>query len=123
MFPQPYRYHAGFGDTAFVYNEAGNLTLIWGVYDAAYERLIGNGDPWQLSPGTQRRIEGMLPISPAGDRWSFQAPARCTTCHQPISKPMAAGEIYYLEYPGSLMLGRAGLPSHLDSILISRPST
>ena len=64
----------------------------------------------------------MLPLSPAGDRWSFQAPARCMACREPISKPMVAGEIYYLEYPESLVLGRAGSPSHLDDILASRPS-
>ena len=123
VFAQPYRYHAGFGDTAFLYNEGGNCTLTWGVYDEFYDRLLGGDNAWRPSPAHQRELEDRLPLSPGGDRWLFAAPARCGACTAPISAPMASGEIYYLEYPGSLMLGRAGIPSHLASILIPRPST
>lgn len=121
--PQPYRYHAGFGDTAFLYNEAGDCTLIWGVYDHAYERILGGDNAWRPSHAHQRQMKSLLPPSPRGDRWCFSAPARCGQCRAAIAAPMAAGEIYYLEYPGSVVLGRAGLPSHLESILITRAST
>ena len=120
-FDQPYAYHAGFGDTAFLYNEGGNCTLVWGTYDAAYERIAGTNS-WHPPREQQLEFEASLPPSPKGDRWLFQNPARCTHCGREISKPMIAGEIYYLEYPGSIILGRAGLPSRLADILISRPS-
>lgn len=119
-FPQPYAYHAGFGDTVFLYNEAGNCTITWGTYDQAYERLVG-GNSWHPALPEQALIEAQLPRSPKGDRWSFASPARCTTCAAVISEPMISGEIYYLEYPGSVILGRAGLPSTLADLLTSRP--
>jgi hypothetical protein len=121
-FPQPYPYHAGFGDTVFLYNDAGNCTLAWGTYDLAYEAMVGRGDPWQPTPARQAALEARLPVSPKGDRWRFANPARCAACGHPLRQPMITGERYYLEYPDSIILGRAGLPSHLEDYLKSRPS-
>jgi len=121
-FPQPYLYHAGFGDTIFLYNEAGNCTLTWGVYDDAYEPFMGEADAWRPTPKQQAELESRLPRSPKGDRWSFASPACCGECHAEIRKPMIAGEIYYVEYPDSVILGRVGLPSRLADVLQSRPS-
>lgn len=121
-FPQPYLYHAGFGDTVFLYNEAGNCTLTWGVYDRAYEQIARTGNAWHPTPEQQADLEARLPRSPKGDRWSFRSSARCGRCRAEIRKPMVTGEIYYLEYPDSVILGRAGLPSKLADVLQLRPS-
>ncbi len=121
VFRQPYRYHAGFSDMAFLYNEAGNCTLVWGVYDPVYERLLAGDDAWRPSRAHQEQLEALLPLSPCGDRWCFAAPARCSACSAVIAKPMASGEIYYLEYSGSIMLGCVGAPSGLEYILTSSP--
>ncbi|MEP6622406.1 MAG: hypothetical protein ABJE47_23990 [bacterium] len=121
-FPQPYPYHAGFGDTAFLYNDAGNCTLTWGTYDTVYSAIATAGDPWCPSPEDQRSLEERLPLSPVGDRWRFANPPRCQSCAAPIGGPMVSGDIYYFEYEGSVILGRAGLPSSLADILLSRPS-
>jgi hypothetical protein len=120
---QPHPYHAGFGDTIFLYNEAGNCTLTWGTYDPRYERLIGQSDPWRPSEQVQAQVEAGLVPSPKGDRWGFANPARCGSCGSAIRQPMISGEIYYLEYPDSVVLGRAGLPSMLATVLTLRPST
>jgi len=34
-FDQPYPFHAGFSNAGFLYNEAGNLTLVWSSFDPA----------------------------------------------------------------------------------------
>ena len=123
-FSQPYPYHAGFGDSAFLYNEAGNQTLVWGTYDPAYAALLGTGtDPWHPTLAVRAELEAQFPSSPVGDRWGFDFPARCVKCGSSLSAPMAADQIYYLEYPGSVILGRAGFPSTLDDYLKSRSST
>jgi hypothetical protein len=123
-FSQPYPYHAGFGDTAFLYNEAGNRTLTWGTYDPSYAALLTpESDPWQPPTTVRRALEAQLPVSPAQDRWGFDYPARCRQCRNSLSGAMSAGEIYYYEYPDSVILGRAGLPSTLGEYLTSRPST
>jgi hypothetical protein len=122
VFSQPYAYHAGFGDTVFLYNEAGNCTLAWGTYDPEYIRLIGDADAWQPTPAVQAELEARLPPSPHGDRWGFAHPARCLTCRAAIRDPMIKGERYYLEYSASVIVGRAGLASNLASLLDSRPS-
>ena len=122
-FEQPYPYHAGFGDTIFVYNEAGNCTLVWGTYDETYLNLLGAGNPWSPPASVRHDLEAQLPLSPRGDQWSFKSSARCQHCGAAISAPMATGNIYYLEYSGSVILGRAGLPSRLAELLGPRPST
>ena len=123
LFDQPYAYHAGFGDSVFLYNDAGNCTLVWGTYDPAYLELAGESNPWNPPTAVQERLERVLPRSPLGDRWTFASPARCGTCGAPIRAPMIDGEIHYLEYPGSIILGRAGLPRALGDYLESRPAT
>lgn len=115
---QPYPYHAGFGDTAFLYNDAGNLTLTWGTYDDAYAKLLGKAEQWQPPEEVKRAIEARLPRSPAGDRWRFANPARCAQCTAAISEPMSNKSIYYLEFAGSIILGRAGTPSTLGDYLL-----
>jgi len=39
-FVQPYPYHAGFGNQGFLYNDAGNMTLVWSIYDRDYADLV-----------------------------------------------------------------------------------
>lgn len=123
-FPQPYPYHAGFGDSVFLYNEAGNRTLVWGTYDPAYIALLGpGGDPWHPGSEVIEALERRLPLSPAEDRWTFHAPARCTACQGVLRPAMPESDLYYLEFPDSVILGRAGAPSTLQQYLSSRPST
>ena len=102
-FRQPYAYHAGFANQGFLYNEAGNLTLVWSSFDAAYGGIVGNHHPWALTEEQRRKLESRLSLAPAGGRWLFNNPACCPSCHSPISGPMTE-TIYYLSYPGSLIL-------------------
>lgn len=112
QFEQPYAYHAGFGDQAFVYNDAGNCTLVWTIYDPLYEALLSKHQPqqpWALTSAAQCELEERLPASPRGDRWRFGNPARCTNCRSPISGAMTDDSavntsIYYLLYPDSIVL-------------------
>ena len=62
IFDQPYPYHAGFGDQGFLYNDEGNLTLIWGSYDKTYSKLFPRTHPWMLT-SEQRKKKGTAPIS------------------------------------------------------------
>ncbi len=104
VFDQPYRYHAGFGDQGFLYNERGNRTLIWSCWDPGYCQLVGERNPWTLGPENRRKVEDALETDPAGGgRWLFQNVARCLKCGHEIADSMT-GTIYYLEYDGSLNL-------------------
>ncbi len=100
-FDQPYPFHAGFADQGFLYNDAGNLTLIWSCYDPAYEAVVGGGNPWSLIAEQQSLLESALCEAPSGGRWRFANPARCMKCTNPISGPITE-TIYYLRYPGSV---------------------
>jgi hypothetical protein len=101
VFTQPYPYHAGFANQGFLYNEDGNLTLIWSSFDSAYEALIGKKHPWVLNENEMLKLEMSLLPAPTGGLWKFTNPARCLECKKPISEPMTKN-IYYLIYKGSI---------------------
>lgn len=101
VFDQPYRYHAGFGDTGFLYNEAGDVTLVWSTFDRSYTAVVGERHPWTLSATEQARLEERLLPAPRGGTFRFANPARCNCCRAPISGPMTA-DIYYVIYPASI---------------------
>lgn len=103
-FDQPYPYHAGFSDQAFLYDDAGTSTLVFSAYDEEFSSVFGNLMPWTLADEQKKkRFEEMLPPSPSGGRWRFSNPARCPSCGSKISGPI--GEtVYYLIYPGSIVL-------------------
>ena len=103
-FDQPYPYHAGFSDVGFLYNEAGNATLIWSAYDPYFQKNYGEMQLWpsRKSPSTEA-FEAILPLSPKGDRWTFAASARCINCKSEISPPMGQ-TVNYLVYPCSINL-------------------
>ena len=100
-FEQPYPFHAGFGNQGFLYNDAGNLTLVWSSFDPAYEAIVGRLHPWTLTTEQQALLESTLREAPSGGRWRFANPARCLKCANPISGPITE-TIYYLQYPGSV---------------------
>jgi hypothetical protein len=103
-FNQPYAYHAGFGDVGFLYNEAGNATLVWSAYDPYFTKHFGTVQLWPArNPELITRFEALLPLSPKGDRWSFSAPARCRSCRSEIAAPMTR-DIYYVVFPDSVNL-------------------
>ena len=102
-FEQPYAYHAGFANQGFLYNEAGTLTLVWSSFDPAYEQIVGNRHPWDLTEEQRKNVEHQLAPAPSGGRWLFANPARCPSCAAQISEPIAE-TIYYLVYPGSVVL-------------------
>ena len=102
-FAQPYPYHAGFANQGFLYNDAGNSTLVWSSFDPAYEEIVGTIHPWALSEELRTQLEASLPAAPQGGRWRFTNPARCNKCQSEISPPMG-DNIYYLEYPDSVIL-------------------
>ena len=118
-FAQPYPYHAGFGNQGFLYNDAGNVTLVWSSFDPAYEEIVGKNQPWVLSDTLRAKLESVLPASPKGDRWRFANPARCINCHAEISAPIG-DNIYYLEYPESVILDTGPSARQLRDYL--RPS-
>ena len=102
IFNQPYRYHAGFGNQGFLYNEAGNRTLIWDSYDPDYIRIVGNIHPWVLKPEERQKLEEVLQLDPlGGGRWLFSNSAKCLKCGNPIAEPITH-TTHYLKYDGSL---------------------
>ncbi len=100
-FEQPYAFHAGFGNQGFLYNDAGNLTLVWSSFDPVYEAIVGKRHPWTLSTEQEVLLENALREAPSGGRWRFTNLARCMNCTSPISGPITQ-TIYYLSYPGSV---------------------
>ena len=101
-FNQPYPYHAGFGNQGFLYNEAGDLTLVWSSYDPAYHAIVGSlTQPWALDGVQRSELESKLLPSPQGGNWKFVNPARCLKCRLPISGPIM-DTIYYLQYANSV---------------------
>lgn len=100
-FEQPFPFHAGFGNQGFLYNDAGNLTLVWSSFDPAYEAIVGKWHPWTLTTEQRSLLESALPEAPSGGRWRFANPARCQKCASPISGPITE-TIHYLRYPGSV---------------------
>ena len=107
VFAQPYPYHAGFANQGFLYNEAGNLTLIWSSFDSTYEALIGKKHPWALNEDEMLKLEMSLLPAPTGGLWKFTNPARCLECKKPISEPMVKN-IYYFLYEGSINIDNHG---------------
>jgi hypothetical protein len=118
-FDQPYPFHAGFGNQGFLYNDAGNLTLVWSSFDPAYEAIVGKWHPWTLTAEQQVHLESALCELPSGGRWRFANPARCQKCASPISGPITE-TIYYLRCPGSVDTD-SNLGEHrLKEFLLSR---
>lgn len=103
FFNQPYAYHAGFGDQGFLYNDDGDLTLVWSAYDATYVSIVGSSNPWMLTEGKKRMLEDWLPPAPRGGQWRFANPARCGRCKKEILAPMDS-TVYYLVFDGSVVL-------------------
>jgi hypothetical protein len=87
-FQQDYAYHAGFGNTGFLYNDTGNLTLTWSSYDPAYTEIVGQRHPWTLTEKQQQTLENRLKPAPSGGLWRFKNPARCKFCGESIMAPM-----------------------------------
>lgn len=102
-FDQPNKYHAGFSNVGFIYNDTGNLTLIWSTFDRDYTAIVGDHHPWTLNEEKRLKFEQRLKPSPKGGKWSFINPARCNKCKQPISDPIFE-DIYYLVYPNSIKI-------------------
>jgi hypothetical protein len=102
-FDQPYAYHAGFGNTGFLYSDSGLLVLTWSSFDPAYERVVGKVHPWGLSPAQRSELETRLTPAPDGGRWRFENPARCSRCGTPISGSILT-TIYYVVPEGSIDL-------------------
>lgn len=101
LFSQPYPFHAGFANQGFLYNDAGNLTLVWSSFDEAYENIVGNKHPWALNEKDMAKLEGILMPAPSGGLWRFSNPARCLQCGSPIKEPMVK-DISYLFYDGGI---------------------
>ena len=103
VFNQPYPYHAGFGNQGFLYNDKGNLTLVWSSYDSSYEKIVGKKHPWALTEKDKRTLEEALLAAPSGGSWRFSNPPRCTECGSPIGSSIESNIYYYL-YDGSIGL-------------------
>src|SRR4051812_29746237 len=119
-FEQPYPYHAGFSDQGFLYNDSGNLTLVWSSYDPAYVALVGHlHHPWSLSRDQWGRVEASLRPAADGTSWRANNPPKCLECHAAIGRPIASGEIYYLVYAGSPVIGEPPTSLGLAEVLRS----
>jgi hypothetical protein len=116
-FAQPNQYHAGFANQGFLYNDAGTLSLVWSSFDPAYERIVGPHHPWMLSVEQRRAFEAILPAAPTGGKWRFENPARCGKCQGAIADPISAESIYYLEYPGSILLDESPSSPGLEAYI------
>lgn len=116
-FDQPYLYHAGFANQGFLYDETGTSTLVWSSIDPSYEELVGKVHPWMLTDDARSRLEQALRPSPTGSRWLFKNPPRCKYCGAPVGDSIL-NTIYYLEYPGSVVLDRRSELEPLASLLI-----
>ena len=101
VFQMPWPFHAGYGDQGFLYNEAGDRTLIWSSFDPDYQAAVGSKPPWALTDEERQKFEDRLPPAPSGGRWLFRNPARCVRCGNPISGPITE-TTYYLRYDGSV---------------------
>jgi hypothetical protein len=103
FFNQPYAYHAGFADQGFLYNDDGNLTLVWSAYDLDYIKIIGQLMPWAfLIDEKKKAFEDWLPPPPYGGRWRFGNSARCQNCKMEIGGPIDQC-IYYLVFEASIV--------------------
>jgi hypothetical protein len=115
-FEQPYPIHAGFSNQGFLYNDDGNLTLVWGSFDPAYEAIVGRKHPWMLTAEERALFERSLVPAPSGGRWRFINQARCLKCTNPISGPIIQ-TIYYLLYPGSIATDLGPMERGLNELL------
>lgn len=88
-FDRSYGFHAGFSNSGFLYNEAGNEVFAWSSFDPDYMAIVGEHHPWTLTPDQQRMVEAALLPSEGGGAWRFSNPARCLKCGAPISGPMS----------------------------------
>ena len=103
VFDQPYVYHAGFADTGFLYNDYGNQTLVWNVFDSEFVRFFGEMKPSVFqNKENVKAFEDWLPNAPFGGRWKFGNPARCLSCKSEIAPPMGRG-VNYVIYVGSIV--------------------
>ena len=118
-FDQPHSYHAGFANQGFLYNDAGNLTLVWSSFDKAWESIAGAVHPWMVNAATWARLESALHPAPHGGRWRAANPPRCSRCRSPIGQSIADGEIHYLIYPGGLLVDDGPNARTLSSVLTS----
>lgn len=115
-FKQKYPYHAGFSNLGFLYNDDGNLTLVWNSYDPDYQRIVGEVHPWGLSKSQQSKLEAALKPAPYGGNWSFKNVPRCSKCHEPVGKSIKE-DIYFLIFPGSLELDNPKIENGLKRVL------
>jgi hypothetical protein len=118
-FDQPYPYHAGFADQGFLYNDAGNLTLVRSCFHPACEAVVGRWNPWCLTANQQQSLEARLLSAPVGGSFRFGNPARCIHCGSPISGPVT-DSIHYLVYPNSLVAGHGPGNMELGRYLTER---
>jgi DNA-directed RNA polymerase subunit RPC12/RpoP len=102
-FEQPYIYHAGFSDRCFLYNEAGNLTLVWWCTDPDFEAIMGPLGSSTFSRKAKAAFESRLTEAPFGGKWLFKNPARCVRCGSKILDPMVRTTSYVI-YDGSIVL-------------------
>jgi hypothetical protein len=119
LFDQPHAYHAGFGNQGFLYNDKGDLTLVWSSFDPDYEAIVGPLHPWALDEKERATLESKLMAAPSGGAWRFSNPARCSSCGAPISGSIVQS-IHFLVFPGSLVLDAVGGTRTLSSVLRSR---
>src|ERR1017187_7036833 len=113
IFDQPYRYHAGFSNQGFLYNDSGSLTFIWESYDPLMRQLFPGKHPWTLDQQEQQTFESLLKPAPRGRHWRFTNPGRFFFGGEAISLPMMQ-DIYYVLYSGSIGVDTksGGLQAH-----------
>jgi hypothetical protein len=118
-FDQPYPFHAGFSNQGFLYNDEGNLTLVWSSFDPAYQGMMGKKHPWTLTTKERVLFEHALRPAPYGGSWRFINPARCMECAGTIGGSITS-TIYYHLYPGSIVTDLASAHGRLKDFLFSQ---
>lgn len=93
---QPYQYHAGFSNIAFLYCDSCSSTLVFDAYDSRFRFLSGRRFPWDLDPHAMKLVEDQLKPCCCGGRYRFGAMPRCPFCNQ-ILQDILKDSIHYVK--------------------------
>jgi hypothetical protein len=93
---QNWPYHAGFGNTGFLYCDACPNLVLFSSFDPHYVEIVGKVHPWTLNFYQKWKIERQLKSCACGGRFRFAATPRCPLCNEPIPS-ILPDSIHFIE--------------------------
>jgi hypothetical protein len=93
-------FHGGLSNVATAYCEKCGRSLHFSSYSERFRRLTPH-EPWNLSDGQKRLIEGALAHRDCGGSFRFDASPRCPGCAQPLTL-IGPGSTMYVRIEPSL---------------------